>query len=125
MIKEKKLTVWGREFILPIEYDCYEGESITKEQIKALKKFLSHLEWLDKAKEQVEDYCREAVYEDDGNQKKDNIFSYIKPETLYVTREDNPVVALMCKYRYDMEHGLAVAFSQTGEVAVGLQDMVI
>ena len=62
---------------------------------------------------------------DNENNRKDNIFSYIKPEYLFVKREDHPRVALMCKYRYDMEHGLAVVFAADGGITVGTQDIIL
>ena len=96
------------------------------EQTHAAEAFASHLDWVEKAKQQVESYCKEDVEEDDRNQKKDNIFSYIKPETVFVTREKtHPRVALMCQYRYDPEHGLAIVFSKDGHVDIGSQDIVL
>ena len=126
MSETLKLIVWDREFTLPIEYDCYKGEKVTKAQKAALKNFAGHKDWIDVSKPQVEGYCREQVLEDEENQKKDNIFSYIKPDYLYVKRDaDNPRVAMMCKYRYDSEHGLAVIFSSDGTVTVGTQDVIL
>ena len=63
---------------------------------------------------------------DDENPIKDNIFSYIKPECLFVKRDkESSRIAMMCKYRYDLEHGLAVVFSSDGEVTVGMQDIIL
>lgn len=126
MIDEIKTIIWGRSFTLPVEYDCYEGEEVTKAQIQALKNFRSHTEWIEKSRSIVEKYCREQVMSDKENAKKDNIFSYIKPECLFVKRDkENPRIAMMCKYRYDLEHGLAVVFSSDGEVTVGMQDIIL
>ena len=126
MIESLETTIWGRKFTLPVEYDCYEGEEVTKAQIQALKNFRSHTEWIEKSRSIVEKYCREQVMSDDENPKKDNIFSYIKPECLFVKRDkENPRIAMMCKYRYDLEHGLAVVFSSDGEVTVGMQDIIL
>ncbi len=126
MIESLETTIWGRKFTLPVEYDCYEGEEVTKAQIQALKCFKSHTEWIEQSKSIVEEYCREQVMNDDENAKKDNIFSYIKPECLFVKRDkENPRIAMMCKYRYDLEHGLAVVFSSDGEVTVGMQDIIL
>ena len=126
MIESLEVIIWGRSFTLPIEYDCYEGEEVTKAQIRALKHFKTHTEWIKQSKSIVENYCREQVKSDDENTKKDNIFSYIKPECLFVKRDKvNPRIALMCKYRYDLEHGLAVVFSAEGKVTVGMQDLIL
>lgn len=126
MIDSLKVSIWGRQFTLSVEYDCYEGEEVTKAQLQALKHFKSHTEWIEKSKSIVEDYCKEQVMSDEENAKKDNIFSYIKPECIFVKRDKvNPRIAIMCKYRYDLEHGLAVVFSSNGEVVVGIQDIIL
>ena len=125
MIDTIKLEIWGREFTLRVEYDCYKGEEITKEQIKVLDRFTKRRKMIEKSKAKVEAYCKEKVLEDDENEKKDNVFSYVKPEYLFVKREEDPRVIMMCKYRYDPEHGLAVVFSSNGSIVVGSQDMIL
>ena len=126
LIKTIKETLWGREIILPIKYDCYKDEKVTKEQVAALNMFISHADWINNSKQYVEQYCEKDVLEDKENLKKDNIFSYIKPEYIYVKRDKvHPRVAIMCKYRYEPEHGIAVVFSSKGEITVGIQDIIL
>lgn len=126
MIKMIKLIIWGREFHLPVEYDCYKDEKVTKEQISALEVFKSQEKWLEDSKKEIETFCKDDVLGDDENQKKDNIFSYLKPESIFVKRDkEYPRVAILCKYRYDPEHGLAVVFSHEGKVTVGVQDIIL
>lgn len=126
MIKQLKVTIWEREFLVPVEYDCYTGEKVTKFQTKAMKTFLKNLDWIEASKHYVIDYCHDDVEADGENFKKDNIFSYIKPESFFVKRETPcPRVALMCKYRYDLEHGLAIVFSSDGTISVGSQDIIL
>ena len=126
MIDEINLMIWGREFTLPIAYECYDSETITVEQRKAVEAFVSCPGRIEAAKSKVEKYCKEEVMEDAENQKKDNIFSYIKPERLFVKHDKgSPRTALMCKYRYDPEHGLAVVFNADGSTIVGSQDIII
>lgn len=121
-----KLIIWGREFHLPVEYDCYKDEKVTKEQISALEVFKSQEKWLEDSKKEIETFCKDDVLGDDENQKKDNIFSYLKPESIFVKRDkEYPRVAILCKYRYDPEHGLAVVFSHEGKVTVGVQDIIL
>lgn len=120
------LNVWDRDFSLTVDFDCCEDEPILKEQTDAYEKFISNLGWIDKAKKKVEKYCKKAVKEDPENEKKDNMFSYIKPKCLFIKREeDKPRVALLCNYRYDEEHGLAVVFAHDGKVTVGSQDIIL
>lgn len=126
MIDSIKLKIRDRDFILPVEYDWYSEEPVPCYQIDSFKYFLSHPEWLDKSIAKIEDFCREDVLFDENNKKKDNIFSYVKPEYLFVQRgNEQSNVVLICKYKYDMEHGLAVSFSHDGKILVGLQDDII
>lgn len=127
MIKTLNIEIWGRKFSLNVEYDCYAGEKITPEQMEAVERFSNnHISWLDKAKGVVVKYCKEAVDGDDENQKKDNIFSYVKPEAVFVKRDSQKSrIALMCKYRYDPEHGLAIVFDKKGNIAIGNQDIIL
>ena len=125
MINELNISIWERTFLLPVEYDCYDDEVVTDVQKSAVKTLAMHPEWIVSAKEHVERFCREEVIADSENNKKDNIFSYIKPDYLFIKREDHPRVAIMCKYRYDLEHGLAVVFATDGSVTVGLQDFIL
>lgn len=122
MIESLNITIWERIFELPVEYDCYDGEKVTRKQKKACEEFAKHLEWIDNSKQLVEEYCHDKLMQDSENEKKDNIFSYVKPDYFFVKREKNPRVILICKYRYDMEHGLAIMFSPNGEIVVDSQD---
>ena len=120
------IMIWNREFSLPIEYDCYEDEEITKEQLAALESFSNHTDWINHSKQYVEQYCKRAILADKETLEKDNIFSYIKPDYIFVNRDkEHPKVAIMCKYRYEPEHGLAIVFSSIGEITVGIQDIIL
>lgn len=119
--KNLNLNIWDRDLALEIKYDCYSDEEVTNEQGNAIKNFTAHQEWLTKAKTIAEDYCKGKITEDN----KDNIFSYIKPDYLFVTRDENPKVAIMCNYKYDPEHGIAIVFTYEGKVTVGSQDIIL
>lgn len=125
MINKVKINIWDRNFELPVEYDCYSDEKVTSAQLNALKEFIIDTHIINKAKINVENYCKKALTLDKDNKQKENIFTYIIPHYIYVKREDNPRIAIMCKYKYDMEHGLAVVFSQNGKIEVGLQDIIL
>lgn len=126
MIKKLNIEIWGRNFSLNVEYDCYAGEKITLEQIEAVERLGGNISWFNKAKEAVVKYCKDEVDGDDENQKKDNIFSYIKPEAIFVKRDDQKSrIALMCKYRYDPEHGIAIVFDRNGNITIGSQDIIL
>lgn len=125
MIDKLNISIWGRDFELPVNYNCYEGESVTSEQIQLLDYFVKHPEWISNSKIIVENYCRQQVLDDEENQKKDNIFSYIKPISVFIKNVKKPRIAVICKYRYDEEHGLAIMFDEAGSISVGSEDIIL
>ena len=125
MIEYVNTKIWGREFSLRVKFRCHSGERVIGSQIKAFEKIMGNPMWIEKSRKCVEGFCRQQVYEDDTNHKKDNIFSYIQPDYIFIGREDIPNVAIMCNYRYDSEHGLAIVFDHNGNVTVGTQDIIL
>ena len=125
MISTVDMEIWGRMFSVKVKFRCHSGEKVSVNQIAAFEKFVSKPQWIKNAKKQVEDFCKVQVEEDSSNQKKDNIFSYVRPDYIFVDRSDVPNVAIMLNYRYDEEHGLAVVFDHNGNVTVGLQDIIL
>ena len=124
LIDKLNITIWEREFELPVEYDCYSGEEVTKEQIEAISKISNDPKIIAEARPMLESYCKDAVMQDNQNQKKDNVFSYIKPEYWFVRRtKDGIRVSLLCKYRYEGEHGIAIVFAPDGKISIGPQDI--
>lgn len=123
MIKTMNIAIWGREFDLDVSYDCHSDERVPEFQKEAIRSFDKHPEWLEKAKTKVEEFCSKSVLQDPENEKKDNIFSYVKPHYIYVTGDtESPKVVLLLKYRYELEHGLAVQFLTDGSSVVDLPD---
>ena len=119
------INIWGRIFTCRVKYRCHNGETVTQEQINTFNKFIKQTKAIEVAKYKVESFCRNQVLMDDKNKKKDNIFSYIMPDYIFVDREIEPHVAIMCNYRYDPEHGLAIVFDANGNVTVGTQDIIL
>ena len=126
MTNEVNITIWGRDFELPVRFDCFENETITAKQKQALETLLLSSYLIENSKQKVENYCKEQVDSDDANTQKSNIFSYIKPLYIYVTRDEpHAKVSIMCNYRYDLEHGLAVTFLQDRSIIVSDQDSIL
>lgn len=120
------LNIWGRDFELGIEYDYYTGEEILPIQKEALKSFVSDRESISSAKCVVEKYCLSNNPEEYGTDHIDNIFKYIIPKYLYVKRnEKKRVIALMCDYKFDMEHGIAIVFENEKLTKIGKQDIIL
>lgn len=126
MIESVVLELWGKKLSVPVTYDCYSGEEITEQQIKALDLFLANESWIVDSENSVKEYCQKWVTEYFGESISDNIHDYILPMELFVKRDpDNPRIAIMCDFKYDPEHGLAIVFSHEGEVTIGSQDIIL
>lgn len=126
MIDNLELTIWNRVFNVSVDYDIFEDEEVLQDQLDTLDMFISHPEWIDKSKQYVEEYCNEALQNDKSNEMKDNIFSYVKPDYLFVKYETRKHrIAIMCNYKYDEEHGIAIVFDTEGNISVGEQEIIL
>jgi hypothetical protein len=121
-----KTTIWGRDFTLDIVYDCYEGETVLEDQKNAALAFADAKEAVDFSLVKMKEYCLAANPKDIENGKIENIFKYIMPKYLYVERvEKKHIVALMCNYKFDPEHGIAVLFENEVFSKICKQDEVL
>lgn len=130
-----KLNVWGREFELPVEFDLYEGEDVSKTQKEALSEFEEKNSHegevvknmlLESSLDKLKAFCLDRNKEEIQEESIDNIFKYVIPQNLYVLRSETcRVVALMCAYKFDLEHGLAIVFENECLKEIGTQDLVL
>ena len=116
-------TIWGREFELDVVFDCYPGEQVTMAQRQALGNFIGRPDLLDDVKTEVEKYCKQM----DPSVTTDNIFKFVIPRSLFVKRDKNDcrILSLMCAFKLDIEHGLAVVFRNEIFEQIGPQDIIL
>lgn len=118
----RKKRIWGRDFNLEVIFDVYNDEEILDSQKKALEAFWEADPAISSSCEALKKYCIEK----DGDLIRDsidNIFKYVIPVSLLVQRdEEKRSVALLCNYRFDEEHGLALFFENEELEHIGLQD---
>lgn len=117
------IKIWDREFDLKVLYDCYAGEEVLNEQKEALKNFSSDKELIGASKASVEQYCLSQNKDEICGDEIDNIFKYVLPECIFVKRDCR--IAIMCRYKFDAEHGIAVVFKDGKFIEVGSQDIVL
>ena len=119
-------TVWGREFELEIAYDCYEDETVDDSQTQALDSILKSWSVVSNCLGDVKAYCQEHNGDDIPSDGMDNIFRYVIPKTIYIPRDQNTrTVALLCDYRFDIEHGIAIVFEKEKFKTIGPQDLIL
>ena len=117
-------TIWGREFELGVSYQNYPGEEITDNQRNTLATV--PLVDYDAAKIGVEGYIRKYFSFELGNESMDNIFRFVMPKSVLITRSENSrIFAIMCNFKLDMEHGIAIIFVNEKFVAAGPKDLIL
>ena len=120
----KKIAVWGREFELKVVFDVYTGEDVLNEQKEAMDAFLSVSDTLLSDDKEIKQYCVDNNKNEVGD-SIENIFRYVIPTALLIKRNtEEHVVALLCNYRFDEEHGLALVYENEKLVLIGSQDEV-
>lgn len=118
----KSIEIWNRKFNLPITFDCYENEEILDTQLDAIKEFKISEEMQEKSKEAI---IKQIKKNTESESEIDNVFKYVRPMEIYVSRhKKKKIVGLMCVYKLDMEHGLAIVFENNKFVKIGEQDIL-
>ncbi len=120
----KKMTIWGREFDIKVIFDVFTGEEVLAEQNEALEAFCEVADTLMTDSTDIEKYCLNNNRNEIGD-SVDNIFKYVIPTSLLVKRDTKKrKVALLCNYRFDEEHGVALIFENEKLVRISSQDDV-
>lgn len=88
-----------------------------------MSSFLSNKQAIEDSEGQVKVYCIEHNKQDIGQDEITNIFKYVMPESLFIKRDGR--IAIMCKYKFDVEHGIAVVFNDNHIDFVGSQDDIL
>lgn len=120
------LSIWGRELPIEIEYDCFSNETVTSLQDQTLQNFLSEQEKiLRDCYTKLEEYCMEK-FPQVFRSPFDNIFKYIKPKIIYIKRASTDrICGLLCNFKIDPEHGLAVYIVNEAVIKVGPQEIIL
>lgn len=121
-----QLNVWGRFFDLEVIYDCFDDEKVLASQEEAFHAFCAAGEAIARSQKDIEKYCMNQNPKEINMDSIDNIFKYVIPKYIYITRsEKDHVVALMCNYRFDMDNGIAMVFKNETLVEIGSQDIIL
>ena len=123
-MNKQKITIWGRNFNLTIEYTGFPDENMTEEQRLAVDKLIDSMNDLTDSSG-VEKYILKENGDDVGG-KIDNIFKYVIPTALFAPiQRSKRIIAILCDYRFDEEHGIAVVFENEKFKKVCPQDDVL
>lgn len=124
-MNNKKARIWGRDFELRIVYQNFPGEDVTLAQEKSTASIdeTDYCSALDMVKQYIKKWNADELREDTDIS---NIFRYVIPKSFLIPRKDDKATfAVMCNYKFDMEHGIAVLFENGKCKEVGPQDLVL
>lgn len=127
MNKDVELEIWGRKINININFDCYEDEEITANQIDAYNKFIEKSDTIFKnLYYKFEIYCNEN-YKEKIEDNFENIFKYVIPKSLYIKRskDDTRIIGVMCNFKFEPEHGLVAVFKNELFEKIDIQDAIL
>lgn len=118
-----EVKIWGRDFSIDAALQMYPGIEATSKQIETLNSICSidFAHSLDDVKAYVA--TRNGAELNETGIR--NIFKYVMPDHFYIPRRPDGLIALMCNYRFDLEHGIAVVFIDGQFKKVCSQDEVL
>ncbi len=131
-----KISIWNRDFELPITIRTFDGEDISdvqREAVDALEsKFIVNgsspnekTSIVDYTKPMLEDYILKDYRKPNNLSEIDNIFKYVIPRSIYIPYSSKRTIAILCNYKFDAEHGLAIVFEEEQFKKICNQDEVI
>ena len=120
----KEVLIWDRKINIRIDYDLYDNETATDEQEQRLEEFINNTQLLND-KTAISEYCLKNNGKEIGN-NVDNLFKYIAPTAILIPQsEKNKRIILLCNYKFDIEHGIAIIFENNSFSKIVPQDDVL
>lgn len=119
------MNIWGRDFELPVIIKQFKGIDITDIQKQAVEKIDDCNIAINQSKDKVEKYILDNGLKDNGITDVTNIFKYVIPKSIFIPKFNDRVVAFMCNYKYDMEHGIAIVIENEKFKEIGQQDLIL
>lgn len=124
MNNKQKLLIWGREFELDVIPNNFPGEEVIDNQ-KSIINELSSIDFSDSLSV-VKKFIIKHYADNLDEPNISNIFRYVIPRSILVMRDPtNKVFSIMCNFKFDMEHGMAVVYENEICKEVGLQDIIL
>ena len=125
-MSECKISIWYRVFDLNVVYECYPGEEVLETQREAFTMFKENTEAISESLEAVKKYVLKTNAGLIADESIENIFKYVMPRSLFVPHTKNHrTIAILCNYKFDIEHGIAVVFENGKFKMVGMQDIIL
>ena len=121
---ELDISIWGRNFKLPVVFKTYINGETTDLQKEAFERFQQNSGIVDSAKQSVEAYVMQNEQWQAGD-NANNVFRYVVPRCIVIPRRKERVVGVLCHFRFDIEHGLAIVFENEKLKEIDMEDVVL
>lgn len=123
LMSKQLLNIWNRDFEIDITYEIFSDKPVTEKQ-KTIASGLSAIDFSESL-EGVISYIKKYNARDLGEERIENIFRYVIPKRIYITQSEEEEFAIMCNYKFDMEHGIAVVYKGGKYKEAGPQDIIL
>lgn len=117
------LNIWNRDFVIDITYEVFSDKPVTEKQ-KTIANGLAVVDFSESL-DGVIKYIKKYNSRDLEDDHISNIFRYVIPKRIYITQSDEEEFAIMCNYKFDMEHGIAVVYKGGKYKEAGPQDIIL
>ena len=125
-MNKRKINIWGRNFEISVVYECYPGEEVLESQQEAFAMLRDNMNEISGSLDAVKEYVHKTGAGQLADSPTENIFKYVMPKSIFVPHtKKHRIAAIMCNYKFDMEHGLAVVFENGEFKKVGTQDIAL
>ena len=123
-MSKNALKIWGREFELNVVFECYPGEEVLDSQRIAFEQ-ISTTALIDSTLDSVKAYVQNTATSQIET-PIDNIFKYVIPKSVFIPHsKKSSQIAIMCDYKFDSEHGIAIVFENGKYKEIGTKDIIL
>lgn len=121
-----QMNIWGRDFNLEVYFKKYQGKESTEIQRESYDEFVR----TDAANGHSLTKLTSFIEKEYGNKLKEknveNIFKYVIPKTIYIPNNcKKRTVVLLCNFKFENEHGLALVYENEKLISIVLQDEIL
>ena len=125
-MNKTRMNIWGRDFELEVYYRTNAENIISEEQKDAYRTFTQPGVELESALTKLKEYIENNYPDRIQEEKISNIFRYIIPKIIFIPRQkEGKIVALLCDFAFDIEHGIALVFLDGAIKEIGSQDIIL
>ena len=120
------MIIWEREFNLNMYFQSCADKTMLEKQTIAYNAFLKSEGAIAAALPKLKAYIEKNYSTRIPEKQISNIFKYVIPKMIFVPKQSGGnAIALMCDFKFDLEHGLALVFVNEQLKEIGSQDIIL